>query len=842
MTTASVSSSVIESSRIVIEGCGLHRSYLATFSNSTIVLSNIADENSNVESVFKGSKQIFMDIHNSELISNVEIIMEDGQLRFSNNTVFGSKVTVLASPLSSTTENAILVENNFLTGNMMDLLKISAYCVNGGETHITVRNNSLVSLFSNSNLFDLDYWIKEYFGSGPFYRQPDDSSIVGCLNVYCEMVQCDVSITSNKIRISGLRAAWDTYPNRIPISSAIMLVATNGSDHHISDNESNKDYYYIGVFVSSPSIDVACRYTRREDMHAVARCMRDNNSFMGPFAILVQLCDHCKGFLKYDTLIYKWEYDYIDPSRSQYNTLNFDMTRRMWCNNSLPSFDEHSLGCTLSIEKYSMMQICNEITIFDKLDKAMDYCATRSGQKGLVVGEFVVTRPIGAVYSNLYLVNIMSEKFTIYGNGSTLTVDGNTYIYVFGNIEMVNLKIKKKLSYGGTFSFFSKHQTLVGSQNTLSFKNCEFDCVYDNSGSFASYICDMFSEDTDYYYTTLRYYNSTFVAFSRLTFTTLHELTMINNTAIDVTGSFINSYIFRGFTISNNYVELREPDTLETSILKEMFTDSTIRPFINIMYYKSVDLESLKARWYSETQKTKKTGTDSAGVNFLNVLLKRNTVESYPFVSLGNIFVGASTAFNLYYGDTSDWRLGLYYVDERYSIDTDWITQRTILENYTSSVCGYKDIRGVYYNNHDIFAYTFNVTCIVPSRGIYRPCFNDLFCRETLPPVEHCYVGSDADNTTDEYGQINFRTVQDALRLCSSILYEKYYTPPYSPPVLSLRLGCGEHLFYKPVFPKNKRTKKGYSTAGSQVVSNLSTDAARRCLTSQIGRDEVHSS
>ncbi|KAG2381711.1 hypothetical protein C9374_006095 [Naegleria lovaniensis] len=32
--------------------------------------------------------------------------------------------------------------------------------------------------------------------------------------------------------------------------------------------------------------------------------------------------------------------------------------------------------------------------------------------------------------------------------------------------------------------------------------------------------------------------------------------------------------------------------------------------------------------------------------------------------------------------------------------------------------------------------------------------------------------------------------------------------------------------------------KKGYSTAGSQVVSNLSTDAARRCLTSQIGRDE----
>ena len=37
-------------------------------------------------------------------------------------------------------------------------------------------------------------------------------------------------------------------------------------------------------------------------------------------------------------------------------------------------------------------------------------------------------------------------------------------------------------------------------------------------------------------------------------------------------------------------------------------------------------------------------------------------------------------------------------------------------------------------------------------------------------------------------------------------------------------------------------TKKDYSTTGSQVVSNLSTDVARRCLTSQIGRDEVHSS
>ena len=33
--------------------------------------------------------------------------------------------------------------------------------------------------------------------------------------------------------------------------------------------------------------------------------------------------------------------------------------------------------------------------------------------------------------------------------------------------------------------------------------------------------------------------------------------------------------------------------------------------------------------------------------------------------------------------------------------------------------------------------------------------------------------------------------------------------------------------------------KKDYSTAGSQVVSKLSTGAARRCLTSQIGRDEV---
>ena len=32
---------------------------------------------------------------------------------------------------------------------------------------------------------------------------------------------------------------------------------------------------------------------------------------------------------------------------------------------------------------------------------------------------------------------------------------------------------------------------------------------------------------------------------------------------------------------------------------------------------------------------------------------------------------------------------------------------------------------------------------------------------------------------------------------------------------------------------------KDYSTAGSQVVSKLSTGAARRCLTSQIGRDEV---
>ena len=32
---------------------------------------------------------------------------------------------------------------------------------------------------------------------------------------------------------------------------------------------------------------------------------------------------------------------------------------------------------------------------------------------------------------------------------------------------------------------------------------------------------------------------------------------------------------------------------------------------------------------------------------------------------------------------------------------------------------------------------------------------------------------------------------------------------------------------------------KDYSTAGSQVVSKLSTGAARMCLTSQIGRDEV---
>ena len=35
------------------------------------------------------------------------------------------------------------------------------------------------------------------------------------------------------------------------------------------------------------------------------------------------------------------------------------------------------------------------------------------------------------------------------------------------------------------------------------------------------------------------------------------------------------------------------------------------------------------------------------------------------------------------------------------------------------------------------------------------------------------------------------------------------------------------------------RFQKDYSTAGSQVVSKLSTGAARRCLTSQIGRDEV---
>ena len=38
---------------------------------------------------------------------------------------------------------------------------------------------------------------------------------------------------------------------------------------------------------------------------------------------------------------------------------------------------------------------------------------------------------------------------------------------------------------------------------------------------------------------------------------------------------------------------------------------------------------------------------------------------------------------------------------------------------------------------------------------------------------------------------------------------------------------------------KIKTEEKDYSTAGSQVVSKLSTGAARRCLTSQIGRDEV---
>ena len=42
------------------------------------------------------------------------------------------------------------------------------------------------------------------------------------------------------------------------------------------------------------------------------------------------------------------------------------------------------------------------------------------------------------------------------------------------------------------------------------------------------------------------------------------------------------------------------------------------------------------------------------------------------------------------------------------------------------------------------------------------------------------------------------------------------------------------------VLHKRKVPKaKDYSTAGSQVVSKLSTGAARRCLTSQIGRDEV---
>ena len=65
-----------------------------------------------------------------------------------------------------------------------------------------------------------------------------------------------------------------------------------------------------------------------------------------------------------------------------------------------------------------------------------------------------------------------------------------------------------------------------------------------------------------------------------------------------------------------------------------------------------------------------------------------------------------------------------------------------------------------------------------------------------------------------------------------------------------LNLGNGEELLLanKECYTISKpnqieaTTKKGYSTAGSQVVSNLSTDAARRCLTSQIGRDEVHSS
>ena len=36
--------------------------------------------------------------------------------------------------------------------------------------------------------------------------------------------------------------------------------------------------------------------------------------------------------------------------------------------------------------------------------------------------------------------------------------------------------------------------------------------------------------------------------------------------------------------------------------------------------------------------------------------------------------------------------------------------------------------------------------------------------------------------------------------------------------------------------PKRLNKTKDYSTTGSQVVSNLSTDVARRCLTSQIGR------
>ena len=44
---------------------------------------------------------------------------------------------------------------------------------------------------------------------------------------------------------------------------------------------------------------------------------------------------------------------------------------------------------------------------------------------------------------------------------------------------------------------------------------------------------------------------------------------------------------------------------------------------------------------------------------------------------------------------------------------------------------------------------------------------------------------------------------------------------------------------YKQLQADTVRKQKDYSTAGSQVVSKLSTGAARRCLTSQIGRDEV---